>query len=124
MFSPDFPSILRKCYPKKEVHVKMITAAGSHLTHRAAPWLLSIERIKALGEPAVDRSEKIACFIPLALIAREPSPCSLPRAIWVYLARNALILSAPSPICAIPLRWPFGPVNVPLSTDVPAAAIF
>ena len=66
--------------------------------------------------------------------AREPrpaypgrgkaAPCSSPRAIWVYLARNALILSAPCPICAIPLRWPFGPVNVTLSTDVPAAAIF
>ena len=41
-----------------------------------------------------------------------------------YLARNALILSAPSAICAIPLRWPFGPGNVPLSTDVPAPAIF
>ena len=41
-----------------------------------------------------------------------------------YLARKALILSAPSAICAIPLRWPFGPGNVPLSTDVPAAAIF
>ena len=35
--------------------------------------LLQIERIKALGEPAVDRSEKIAGLLPLALIAPEPS---------------------------------------------------
>jgi len=31
--------------------------------------LLQIERVEALGEPAVDRSEKIAGRIPLALIA-------------------------------------------------------
>ena len=41
-----------------------------------------------------------------------------------YRARNALILSAPCVICATPLRWPFGPCKVPLSTDVPAPAIF
>ena len=32
--------------------------------------LLQIERVKAFGEPAVDRSEKIACLIPIALVAR------------------------------------------------------
>src|SRR5208282_6272725 len=31
--------------------------------------LLQIERIEAFGEPAIDRSEKIAGLIPLALIA-------------------------------------------------------
>jgi hypothetical protein len=31
--------------------------------------LLQVERIEALGEPAVERSEKIAGLIPLALIA-------------------------------------------------------
>ena len=31
--------------------------------------LLQIARIEALGEPAIDRSEKITRFIPLALIA-------------------------------------------------------
>ena len=36
------------------------------------PSLLQIERVKAFGEPAVDRSEKIAGLIPLALIAPEP----------------------------------------------------
>ena len=34
--------------------------------------LLQIERIKPFGEPAVDRSEKFAGLIPLALIAPEP----------------------------------------------------
>jgi hypothetical protein len=34
--------------------------------------LLQIERIEAFGEPVVDRSEKLAGLIPLALIAPEP----------------------------------------------------
>jgi hypothetical protein len=33
--------------------------------------LLQIARVEAFGEPAVDRSEKLACLIPLALIAPE-----------------------------------------------------
>ena len=41
-------------------------------TRQAAPSPLQIERVEALGEPAVDRSEKIAGLIPLALIAPEP----------------------------------------------------
>jgi hypothetical protein len=38
--------------------------------HRATPSPLSA-RVKALGKPAVDRSEKLARLIPLALIAPE-----------------------------------------------------
>src|SRR5215469_4405591 len=34
--------------------------------------LLQIKRIEPFGEPAVDRSEKLASLIPLALIAPEP----------------------------------------------------
>jgi hypothetical protein len=34
--------------------------------------LLQIERIEAFGEPALDRSEKLASLFPLALIAPEP----------------------------------------------------
>src|SRR6202040_2992409 len=34
--------------------------------------LLQIERIETFGEPAVDRSEKLASLIPLALIAPQP----------------------------------------------------
>jgi len=34
--------------------------------------LLQIERVETFSEPAVDRGEKIACLIPLALIAPEP----------------------------------------------------
>ena len=34
--------------------------------------LLQIERVEAFGEPAIDRGEKIAGLIPLALIALEP----------------------------------------------------
>jgi hypothetical protein len=34
--------------------------------------LLQIARIKPFGEPAVDRGEKLACLLPLALIAPEP----------------------------------------------------
>jgi hypothetical protein len=33
--------------------------------------LFQIERVEAFGEPAIDRSEKIAGLIPLALIAPE-----------------------------------------------------
>ena len=31
--------------------------------------LLQIERVEAFGEPAIDRSEKLAGLIPLALVA-------------------------------------------------------
>ena len=34
--------------------------------------LLQIERVEAFGKPAVDRGEKIASLIPLALIAPKP----------------------------------------------------
>ena len=34
--------------------------------------LLQIRRIEAFGEPAVDRSEKIAGLIPFALIRKSP----------------------------------------------------
>jgi hypothetical protein len=34
--------------------------------------LFQVERIKAFGEPAVDRREKLASLPPLALIAPEP----------------------------------------------------
>ena len=34
--------------------------------------LIQIERLEALGEPAVDRGEKLAGLLPLALIAPEP----------------------------------------------------
>ena len=33
--------------------------------------LLQVERIEALGEPAIDRGEKIVGLLPLALIAPE-----------------------------------------------------
>jgi hypothetical protein len=34
--------------------------------------LIQIERLEALGEPAVDRGEKLAGLLPLALISPEP----------------------------------------------------
>jgi hypothetical protein len=34
--------------------------------------LFQIERVEALGEPAVDRSENIASLLPLALVAPQP----------------------------------------------------
>jgi hypothetical protein len=34
--------------------------------------LFQIKRVEAFGEPTVHRSEKLAGFIPLALIAPEP----------------------------------------------------
>ena len=34
--------------------------------------LFQIERVEAFGEPAIDRSEKIAGVIPLGLIAPQP----------------------------------------------------
>jgi hypothetical protein len=42
--------------------------------------LFQIERVEAFGEPAVDRSEKLARRIPLALIAEEtmlPAACKV-----------------------------------------------
>ena len=35
--------------------------------------LFQIERVEALGEPSIDRSEKFAGLVPLALIAPEAS---------------------------------------------------
>jgi hypothetical protein len=40
--------------------------------------LLQIKRVEALGEPAIDRSEKIAGLIPLVLIA-QPASARRPR---------------------------------------------
>ena len=37
--------------------------------------LLQITRVEPFSEPAVDRSEKIACLIAFALIAPQPRPC-------------------------------------------------
>jgi hypothetical protein len=43
------------------------------LTRRAKPWPLSDRsRVKPFGEPAVDRSEKLASPLPLALVAPDP----------------------------------------------------
>jgi hypothetical protein len=41
----------------------MLTTRREHL------GLFQIERVEAFGEPAVDRSEKLAGLIPLTLIA-------------------------------------------------------
>jgi hypothetical protein len=42
--------------------------------------LFQIERVEAFSEPAVDRSEKLASRIPLALLAPKPCHGSLRRA--------------------------------------------
>ena len=34
--------------------------------------LFQVERVKPFGNPAVDRSEKLASLVPLALVAPEP----------------------------------------------------
>jgi hypothetical protein len=39
---------------------------------KQCPGLLQIKRVEAFGEPAVDRSEKLASLIPLPLVAPEP----------------------------------------------------
>ena len=52
-------------------HVLTCLISARHITHPATLWPLQIERIKPFGEPAVDRSEKLASLIPLALIAPE-----------------------------------------------------
>ena len=76
--------------------------------------LLQIERVEAFGEPAVDRSEKIAGLIPLALIAPEPRHahrgaqfpglCLLLHAQPRARARNTLPLS-PHPAPATSARF-------------------
>ena len=45
---------------------------GRHSAHRATPWPPSDRACRSLREPAVDRSEKLAGLLPLALIAPEP----------------------------------------------------
>jgi hypothetical protein len=45
--------------------------------------LLEVERVEAFGEPAVDRGEKIAGRVPLALVAPEPRQASR-RALWQH----------------------------------------
>ena len=77
--------------------------------------LLQIERVEAFGEPAVDRSEKFAGLIPLALIAPEPRHahrraqfpgfCLLLHAQPRARARNTLPLS-PRPAPATSARFP------------------
>ena len=57
--------------------------------------LFQIERVEAFGEPAVDRSEKIAGLIPLALTAPKVSKVprrrsSSERALWLRAIVNAL----------------------------------
>src|SRR4029077_12255516 len=47
--------------------------------------LPQIERIEPFREPAVDRREKIASLIPLALIAPEHATCSSRRAVPMTL---------------------------------------
>ena len=79
--------------------------------------LLQIERVEAFGEPAVDRSEKIAGLLPLALITPEPRQCSSPRAaprtlpaapaLLIARARNRLALSPhPAPATSMQFRQP------------------
>jgi hypothetical protein len=58
----------------------------------SAPPGLQIERIEALGKPAVDRSEKITGLVPLALIASG-------RAMLIA-ARNSKALA----FCSRPMR--------------------
>jgi hypothetical protein len=45
---------------------------GRHSAHRATLWPPSDRACRSLREPAVDRSEKLAGLLPLALIAPEP----------------------------------------------------
>src|SRR4029077_12705352 len=47
---------------------------------RKAFGLFQVGRVEALGNPAIDWSERLAGLIPLALIAPEPPPHALPRA--------------------------------------------
>jgi hypothetical protein len=54
---------LRRCRIAPEVNEKGIQLIEQRLR------FLQIECIEAFGEPAVDRSEKIAGFAPLALVA-------------------------------------------------------
>ena len=59
-----------------EQHADLLTLSSRSRSRRQLVEqvlsLLQIERIEPLGKPAVDRSEKIAGLIPLALIAPEP----------------------------------------------------
>jgi hypothetical protein len=61
-----------------------------HPTRRAAPWPpLDRAGVEAHGEPAVDRSEKLAGLVALALTATEPRHAR--RAVQLHLAsRRAL----------------------------------
>ena len=59
--------------------------------------LFKIERVEAFGEPAVDRSEKLASLIPLALIAPDPGKAG-GGAKLEHLGALTLLLS----------RWPVG----------------
>ena len=78
------------------------------------PGLLQVERIETLGEPAVDRSEKIAGLHPACPDRARAAPCSSPRAAPRILpaagarprahARNMLPLS-PRPAPATSTRF-------------------
>jgi hypothetical protein len=73
-----FPSIAIKQRTSRDVGTRPNSEVAGHSDSsrcqsvKQGLGLLKVERIEALGEPAVDRSEKIAGLLMLALIALEP----------------------------------------------------
>ena len=59
-----------ECLRNEQSQISTKPSSGQLVEQRLS--LLQIARVKPFGEPAVDRSEKLASLIPLALIAPEP----------------------------------------------------
>ena len=60
-------------------HGKYWSNAGSEFLSQFVEQgvrVLQVARVEPFAEPAVDRSEKVASLIPLALIALTAVPCS------------------------------------------------
>jgi hypothetical protein len=67
-------------------HERPQAASSSNILHR----LFQIARVEAFGEPAVNRSEKIAGLLPFALIVPEPGEWTRQHATPVLLGLSWL----------------------------------
>jgi hypothetical protein len=82
--------------------------------------LFQIERVEALGEPAVDRSEKIAGLIPLI---RRAVPRTLPTAVAQRAARGLRSRARQARSCEMSLLVWSGITSVAMMLTTPQKAM-
>ena len=85
--------------------------------------LFQIEGVEALGEPAIDRSEKIAGRIPLALIAPEPRASQLDRRSYSDQASMRVVVWSRHRLRCVTQLSRFDPTLIATRATVESAAI-